>query len=68
MTNDGKKAFLLRVDARLWNGIQAWADQEFRSVNAQIEYLLREALARRRSAGRRDPGEGGAAAPRAEGE
>ena len=46
---DEKKAFLLRLDAKLWAEIQAWAAQDFRSVNAQIEYLLREAAARRRS-------------------
>jgi len=44
-----KKAFLLRVDAKLWAEIQAWAAQDFRSVNAQIEYLLKEAVARRRT-------------------
>jgi len=48
MTED-KKAFLLRVDAKLWAEIQAWAAQDFRSVNAQIEYLLKEAVSRRRS-------------------
>ena len=48
MTDD-KKAFLLRVDAKLWAEIQTWAAQDFRSVNAQIEYLLKEAVARRRS-------------------
>lgn len=44
---DAKKSFLLRIDTRLWNDIQGWAAQEFRSVNAQIEYILKEALARR---------------------
>lgn len=51
MTADAKKAFLLRVDPRLWNELQAWAAQDLRSVNAQIEYILKEAAARRRSGG-----------------
>lgn len=47
-----KKSFLLRMDAALWNELQAWADDELRSVNGQIEYLLREAVrARRKRAG-----------------
>lgn len=45
---DAKKAFLLRVDPKLWDELQGWAAQELRSVNAQIEYLIKEALARRR--------------------
>ena len=42
-----RKAFPLRVDAALWTEIERLAAQELRSVNAQVEYLLREALARR---------------------
>lgn len=37
-----KKSFLLRMDAKLYEVIHRWAADEFRSVNAQIEYLLRE--------------------------
>jgi hypothetical protein len=48
---DEKKAFLLRVDPKLWSEVQGLAAQELRSVNAQIEYLLKEALARRRRPG-----------------
>ena len=44
-----RKPFLLRVDPRLHEALQRWADDELRSVNAQIEFLLRQALA---SAGR----------------
>ena len=44
----GKKSFLLRVDARLWEELQAWAADELRSVNGQIEYVLREAVRTRR--------------------
>lgn len=42
-----RKAYLLRVDPQLWAGIERLAQAELRSVNGQIEYLLREALARR---------------------
>lgn len=39
-----KKAFLLRVDERMLEMLKRWADDEFRSLNGQIEYLLRDAL------------------------
>lgn len=39
-----KKAFALRIDEAMLQALQQWADDEFRSVNGQIEYLLREAL------------------------
>ncbi|GAB5562576.1 MAG: hypothetical protein SynsKO_42230 [Synoicihabitans sp.] len=38
----------MRVDPKLWAEIQSWADQEMRSVNGQIEYLLRDAVRRRK--------------------
>ena len=41
-----KKAFLLRLDPAVWSEIERLAQAELRSVNAQIEYLLREALSR----------------------
>ncbi|HYN42541.1 MAG TPA: hypothetical protein VE129_12235 [Thermoanaerobaculia bacterium] len=43
-----RKAFLLRIDPGLWKELEAWASDEFRSVNGQIEYLLREAVRGRR--------------------
>jgi hypothetical protein len=43
----GKKAFLLRLDPRVWVELERLAQSELRSVNAEIEYLLREALSRR---------------------
>jgi hypothetical protein len=43
-----KKSFLLRIDLKLWKEFERWARDEFRSVNGQIEYVLREAVARRR--------------------
>ena len=42
-----RKAYLLRVDPDLWSEVERLAQAELRSVNGQIEYLLREALARR---------------------
>lgn len=45
-----RKSFLLRMDPELWRELEAWAEQELRSVNGQIEYLLRQAVARRKSA------------------
>jgi len=43
-----RKTFLLRINPALHKELEAWAQQEFRSVNGQIEYLLREAVARRK--------------------
>ena len=42
-----RKAYLLRIDPDLWAEIERLAQAELRSVNGEIEYLLREALARR---------------------
>ncbi len=47
MASPGKKAFLLRIDPALWAELERLAARELRSVNAQVEYLLREGLARR---------------------
>lgn len=45
-----KKSFLLRIDPRLFQELEAWAAAEFRSVNAQVEFLLRDCVNRRRKA------------------
>ncbi len=45
-----RKAFLLRLDPGVWVALERLAQSELRSVNAQIEFLLRDALARRGSA------------------
>ena len=42
-----KKAFLLRVDPAVLAAVQKWAEDDLRSLNGQIEYLLRQALAKR---------------------
>jgi len=44
MASPDKKPFLLRIDPRLWADIERLAAAELRSLNAQVEYLLREAL------------------------
>lgn len=41
-----KKAYPLRINAEILAAVQHWADDELRSVNAQIEYALRDALRR----------------------
>lgn len=46
-----KKSFLLRLDPALHRAIEAWAQAEFRSVNGQIEYLLKRAVDQRRRVG-----------------
>lgn len=51
MPSDEKKSFLLRVSPELWQELEAWAADELRSVNGQIEYLLREAVRERKRAG-----------------
>ena len=47
-----KKAFPLRISEEVWAALRRWSDDELRSVNAQIEYVLRDAL---RKAGRLRP-------------
>lgn len=47
-----RKQYLLRVDPTLWAEIEKWAADELRSVNAQVEYILRDAVRRRGRSGR----------------
>ena len=47
MSSPDKKSFLLRIDPAVWQELERLAATELRSVNAQIEFLLREALERR---------------------
>lgn len=44
-----RKAFLLRMDPELWKELEGWAQQELRSINGQIEYLLKQAVMRRKA-------------------
>ncbi|MBM3891056.1 MAG: Arc family DNA binding domain-containing protein [Verrucomicrobia bacterium] len=43
-----RKPFLLRIDPKLWTELEAWAANELRSVNGQIEYLLKQAVLKRK--------------------
>ena len=62
---DNRKSFLLRIDPQLWAEMEAWAAAELRSVNGQIEYLLRQAvLERKGTAPRRGSGESHAPEPK----
>jgi len=45
-----RKPFLLRISPELFEALEAWAQQELRSVNGQIEYILKEAVTKRRRA------------------
>jgi hypothetical protein len=45
-----RKSFLLRIDPELWKELETWAQAELRSVNGQIEYLLRQAVVKRKNA------------------
>ena len=48
MASPNKKSFLLRVDPQLWAELERLAAAELRSVNGQIEYMLRDALNKRK--------------------
>ncbi len=43
-----KKSFLLRLNPEIWKELERWAADDFRSVNGQIEYILNEAIQKRR--------------------
>jgi hypothetical protein len=49
VASEERKAFLLRVPPELWKELEKWAADDLRSINAQIEFLLRQAVARRKS-------------------
>ncbi len=54
-----RKSFLLRIDPALWADLEAWAQDELRSVNGQIEYLLKQAVAKRKGGAQKgSPAEG----------
>jgi hypothetical protein len=57
-----RKSFLLRIDAAIFDEIRRWAAGELRSVNGQIEFILRRAVDERRGGTRAKP-EGGGAGP-----
>jgi hypothetical protein len=43
-----RKSFLLRIDPALWAELESWAQDELRSVNGQIEYLLKQSVTKRK--------------------
>lgn len=43
-----KKSVLLRIDRKLWNDLNEWSKDELRSINGQIEWILREAVKKRK--------------------
>jgi hypothetical protein len=45
---ESRKSFLLRIDPELWKELEAWAQAELRSVNGQIEYLLKQSVQKRK--------------------
>lgn len=48
MPAEERKSFLLRIDPALWRELEAWSADELRSVNGQVEFLLRQAVQKRR--------------------
>ena len=52
MAENTKKQIPLRLSAKLYNEIAAWAEDDFRSVNGQIEYLLSECVRQRKKNGK----------------
>jgi len=45
-----RKAFLMRIDPALWAELEAWAQDELRSVNGQVEMILKQAVLKRKGA------------------
>jgi hypothetical protein len=52
VASEERKAFLLRVSPELWKELEKWAADDLRSINAQVEFLLRQAVAKRKGAPR----------------
>lgn len=57
MADSGKKQIPLRLSSKLYDAIAAWAEDDFRSVNGQIEYLLTECVRQRKKNGAAVPHE-----------
>lgn len=50
-----RKAFLMRIDPALWDELETWAQDEMRSVNGQVEMILKQAVGRRKGAAKKAP-------------
>ena len=59
-----KKSYPLRIDPDVYDAIKRWADDELRSVNGQIEYLLRDAVQKRKGVRGQPEAQGGASRKR----
>ncbi len=62
-----RKQFLLRIDPGLWADLESWAADELRSINGQIEYVLREAVRARKTGHEKGPADERPSAGRARG-
>jgi hypothetical protein len=49
-----RKAFLMRIDPALWAELEAWAQDELRSVNGQVEMILKQAVQKRKGGATKD--------------
>jgi hypothetical protein len=52
--SEERKSFLLRIPPDLWNELEKWAADELRSINGQIEYVLRQAVEKRKRAAKEE--------------
>ena len=52
MADSGKKQIPLRLSGKLYDAIAAWAEDDFRSINGQIEYLLSQCVKQRKKDGK----------------
>ena len=52
---EDRKAFLLRISPQLWKELEGWAQEELRSVNGQIEYILKQAVTKRKGISPKPP-------------
>ena len=52
MSDNGKKQIPLRLSEKLYNAVASWAEDDFRSINGQIEYLLTECVKQRKKNGK----------------
>lgn len=57
MPDKDKKQLLLRLSPSLWEEVSRWAEDDFRSINGQIEYILTEAVRKRRKTKPKDNAE-----------
>lgn len=48
-----RKAFLMRIDPALWAELEAWAQDELRSMNGQVEMILKQAVMKRKGAAKK---------------